>query len=103
MKNEKIRANMSVFGGIIEPYEIPDFIRLVNLTKTAFTQELSKIEIMPGGLTNKNFKVTIEDGTQIAMRVAGVGTAGYINRPAEKHNASLMACMGIAPDRITTL
>nr|UWI50791.1 phosphotransferase family protein [Clostridioides difficile] len=98
MKNESIRENMSVFGEVIQPYEIQDFLRLINLTKTAFSQELSKIEIMPGGLTNKNFKLEIEDGTQIAMRVAGVGTAGYINRPAEKHNASLMSCLGIAPE-----
>ena len=94
MKNE----NMSVFGTIIQPYEIPDFLRLVNLAKTAFSQEIVNIEIMPGGLTNKNFRVDIADGTEIAVRVAGQGTAKYINRPGEKHNASLMASMGIAPE-----
>lgn len=90
--------NISVFGDIIQNVEIPDFLRLVNLTKTAFAQEIASIEIMPGGLTNKNFKIVIEDNTPIAVRVAGQGTAKYINRPAEKHNASLMASMGIAPE-----
>ncbi|MEG0050809.1 MAG: phosphotransferase [Terrisporobacter sp.] len=98
MKNDNVRKNMSVFGEVIQPYEIPDFLRLINLAKTAFSQELNSIEIMPGGLTNKNFKVVTEDNTPIAVRVAGVGTAGYINRPAEKHNASLMSCMGVAPE-----
>lgn len=98
MNNNITQKNMSVFGEVIQPYEIPDFLRLVNLAKTAFGQEIIKIEIMPGGLTNKNFKVVTADNTQIAVRVAGKGTAGYINRPAEKHNASLIASMGIAPE-----
>lgn len=96
MTNEN--ENVSVFGSIINSNETPDFLRLMNLTKTAFDQEIRNIEIMPGGLTNKNFKVTTEDKTTIAVRVAGIGTSTYINRPAEKHNASLMASMGIAPE-----
>lgn len=94
MENE----NVSVFGDVIQPYEIPDFLRLVNLAKTAFSQDIMSIEIMPGGLTNKNFKVGIANGTEIAVRVAGKGTSKYINRPGEKHNASLMASIGIAPE-----
>lgn len=94
MKNK----NISVFGTVIQPYEIPDFLRLANMAKLAFNQEISSIEIMPGGLTNKNFKLVTADDIAIAIRVAGQGTAGYINRPAEKHNASLMASMGIAPE-----
>lgn len=94
MQNE----NISVFGNVIQTYEIPDFLRLVNLAKTAFGQEITSIEIMPGGLTNKNFKIVTADDTSIAVRVAGPGTAKYINRPAEKHNASLMSSIGIAPE-----
>lgn len=94
MKND----NLYVFGNVIQPREIPDFLRLVNLVKTATGQEIVNIEIMPGGLTNKNFKVVTGDDTSIAVRVAGPGTAKYINRPAEKHNASQMASLGIAPE-----
>lgn len=94
MQNE----NISVFGDVIKPFEIPDFLRLVNLVKTAFSQDITNIEIMPGGLTNKNFKLTIQDGTEVAVRVAGQGTYKYINRPGEKHNASMMASIGIAPE-----
>lgn len=93
-----IKENMSVFGNVIKPCEIPDFLRLVNLARTAFAQEIVNIEIMPGGLTNKNFKIDTANDISIAVRVAGPGTAKYINRPAEKHNASLMASLGIAPE-----
>lgn len=53
-----------------------------------------KIEIMPGGLTNNNYKVTAA-GITYAVRVAGRGTEEFINRPAEKYNAGLMSKMGI--------
>lgn len=55
---------------------------------------IKEIEILPGGITNSNFKVTIDNVTY-ALRLAGVGTIEYINRPAEKHNAQVMADMGI--------
>lgn len=90
--------NISVFGSNLQPYETADFLRLVNLAQTAFCEEIRNIELMPGGLTNKNFKIVTQNETAIAVRVAGPGTASYINRPAEKHNASLIASMGIAPE-----
>ncbi|WP_028306702.1 choline/ethanolamine kinase family protein [Desulfitibacter alkalitolerans] len=55
---------------------------------------VSQIEYLLGGLTNSNYKVTI-DGKAYAIRVAGDGTTEYLNRPAEKHNASLMSDMDI--------
>jgi thiamine kinase-like enzyme len=55
---------------------------------------INKIETLPGGLTNYNFKVTV-DHIPYALRVAGDGTSEYLDRPAEKHNASMMAEMGI--------
>lgn len=58
---------------------------------------LEKIEILPGGLTNENFKVTI-GGKDYALRVAGKGTAEMIDRPAEDNNAHLMAADGINPE-----
>jgi len=56
---------------------------------------VSAIEILPGGLTNYNYKVTIDDVTY-AVRVAGPGTHLYLDRPAEKHNAQIMADLGIS-------
>jgi len=53
------------------------------------------IEILPGGLTNSNYKVAIDDVTY-AVRLAGAGTMEYLNRPAEKHNAQVMADIGIS-------
>jgi len=56
---------------------------------------ISVIEILPGGLTNSNYKVTIDEVTY-AVRLAGAGTMEYLNRPAEKHNAQVMADIGIS-------
>lgn len=83
---------------MIRNEEIADFMRLLNLAREIFKQELTVVEIMPGGLTNKNFRAVTEDGTQIAIRLAGQGTANYINRPGEKHNAGEIAGLGIAPE-----
>ena len=56
--------------------------------------KVSAIEVLPGGLTNYNFKVTVDDVTY-AVRVAGPGTHEYLDRPAEKHNAQIMSDIGI--------
>jgi thiamine kinase-like enzyme len=92
------QKNLSVFGDVVRNEEIADFIRLVNLTRDIFHQEMTTLEIMPGGLANKNFHSVLESGTQVAIRLAGKGTATYINRPGEKHNATQMASIGIAPE-----
>ena len=91
------QKNLSVFGTVIRNEEIADFVRLVNLTREIFQQELTILEIMPGGLTNKNFRAVAKDGTQVAIRLAGQGTANYINRPGGA-NATQMASLGIAPE-----
>ena len=96
--SEITARNKSVFGDVIANDEINDFLRLVNITRDIFKQGLAVLEIMPGGLTNKNFRAVLEDGTQIAIRLAGKGTANYINRPGEKQNAGQMAFQGIAPE-----
>ncbi|MEG0442350.1 MAG: choline/ethanolamine kinase family protein, partial [Oscillospiraceae bacterium] len=93
-----MNRNLSVYGDTIKNVEIPDFMHMTNLTRSIFKQEYQSLEIMPGGLTNKNFQAVMDDGTQVAIRVAGPGTANYINRPAEKHNATAMAALGIAPE-----
>lgn len=51
---------------------------------------INRIEILPGGLTNSNYKVTVNAVTY-ALRLAGEGTLEYLNRPAEKHNAQIMS------------
>lgn len=94
----KINKNVSVFGDAVANDEIADFMRLLNITREIFKQEFAIVEIMPGGLTNKNYRVVLEVGTQLAIRLAGKGTANYINRPGEKVNASQMAFQGIAPE-----
>ena len=58
---------------------------------------VERIETLPGGLTNENFKVSI-GGTDYALRVAGKGTAEMIDRPAEDNNAHIMAEAGINPE-----
>ncbi|HEY3426189.1 MAG TPA: choline kinase family protein [Negativicutes bacterium] len=55
---------------------------------------ISQIEVLPGGLTNSNYKVTIDEVTY-ALRLAGEGTMEYLNRPAEKHNAQIMADIAV--------
>lgn len=59
------------------------------------SSRVSVIEILPGGITNNNYKVTIDDVTY-AVRLAGAGTIEYLDRPAEKHNAQVMADIGIS-------
>lgn len=65
--------------------EIPCFVN----------SRINEIEILHGGITNNNYKVTIDQVTY-AVRLAGVGTIEYINRSAEKHNAQVMADKGIS-------
>lgn len=80
------------------PEELPEIQRLATLIKTATQETIAHAEPMPGGLTNRNFKVTLSDGRHIACRIAGAGTADYLNRAAEKKNAMLMASLGISPE-----
>jgi len=56
--------------------------------------KITRIEVLPGGLTNSNYKVTI-DGVTYALRLAGDGTMEYLDRPAEKHNAQIMSDIGV--------
>jgi thiamine kinase-like enzyme len=61
---------------------------------TVNNARVSRIENLPGGLTNYNFMVTVDNVTY-ALRVAGDGTIEYLDRKAEQHNASLMSEMNI--------
>lgn len=55
-----------------------------------------KVEVMPGGVTNKNYKLIIGD-KKYAVRIAGAGTENYIDRKKEFDNVSKMSEIGIAP------
>jgi thiamine kinase-like enzyme len=96
MENEN--KNLLTLEGLLHEDESADLLNLINITRLMFKQELKSIDLMPGGLTNKNFRAVLEDGTQLAIRLAGKGTANYINRPGEKHNCTEMAMLGIAPE-----
>jgi thiamine kinase-like enzyme len=47
-----------------------------------------------GGLTNRNYKVTIGRESYV-LRLAGAGTADYIDRKLEEHNARIAAAAGV--------
>lgn len=58
-------------------------------------ESISSIEPL-GGLTNRNFKATINE-KEYAVRIPGKGTEHYINRAAEKMNSELTSRIGINP------
>ena len=47
-----------------------------------------------GGLTNRNYKVTVGEESYV-LRLAGAGTSAYIDRKAEAHNAKIAADAGV--------
>ena len=47
-----------------------------------------------GGLTNRNYRITIGPDSYV-LRLAGAGTAAYIDRRAEEHNAKVAAAAGV--------
>lgn len=57
------------------------------------------VERAEGGLTNRSFGVTI-DSERYVLRLPGVGTAAYVDRAREAHNARAAARLGIAPEVI---
>lgn len=88
----------SVFGAILQPENFSEFFDLMNVMRINGGDQIVAVDLMPGGLTNTNFVVTLADGKRAAVRVAGYGTSAYIDRVAEKHNLSLIGNMGIAPE-----
>lgn len=67
------------------------------LVTTALHVTEDEIEsIVPfGGMTNKNFKITLTNQKDYVLRIAGVGTEAMINRFAEKVNSNLVSEIGI--------
>lgn len=86
------------FWKILRADEIEDFLDLLSLSTKILKRKVAKIDILAGGLTNKSFKVTFEDGLVVVMRLAGKGTGEFISRKGEKHNSTMVAGIGIAPE-----
>lgn len=57
---------------------------------------IKRIWELPFGLTNFNFGIAV-NGEKYALRIAAPGSWEYIDRPAEKHAATLMAEIGVSP------
>ena len=55
--------------------------------------DLAEIERI-GGLTNRNYKISAGRARYV-LRLAGAGTAAYIDRKAEAHNARVAAAAGV--------
>lgn len=73
-----------------------DYIKKMAADSSLFEGAVTEITYMPGGLTNSNFK-TVVDGKTYAFRIAGEGTAEYLNRPAEKQAVHAVKDLGISP------
>ena len=86
------------FWSILRADEVSDFMDLLSLAEKILKRKTADIDVLKGGLTNKSFKVTFEDGLEIVMRLAGRGTGEFINRSAEKYNSQMAYGMGIAPE-----
>lgn len=78
--------------------EITPFMDLVDLSERILGRKVAEISFLAGGLTNKSFKIVYDDGKKVVMRLAGAGTGEYIDRSAEKYNATKMGGLGIAPE-----
>ena len=60
--------------------------------------EKFELRDLPGGLTNRNYRITTASGTDYVARFAGAKTALLgIDRDAEAHNANVAAAIGIGP------
>jgi thiamine kinase-like enzyme len=59
--------------------------------------EAIKLDRLGGALTNVSYKVTI-GSVSYALRLAGEGTADFIDRTAEEHNARVAAAAGVSAE-----
>jgi thiamine kinase-like enzyme len=76
-----------------EPAERDEVLRaLAEIPVLAATEDAGIERI--GGLTNRNYKIILGDQRYV-LRLAGAGTADYIDRAAEAHNARAAAAAGV--------
>ena len=72
----------------IEEKDLPRVKELLELVNRK--GEYSSIERL-GGMTNHSYKVTLDDGEELLVRIPGEGTEGMINRSDER-KSTLLAC-----------
>lgn len=61
-----------------------------------------ELEVLSGGITNHNLKVTLDDGSQYVLRVVGENTEVLgINRFVEYEASLAAAAVGVGPDVVT--
>lgn len=76
----------------IVPKDLPAVKQLVqNILKTDNYKEIERL----GGLTNRTYKVTLEDGRLFIVRIPGEGTEELIVRKDEKVSTELACGLGI--------
>jgi thiamine kinase-like enzyme len=81
-----------------EPTERDEVLRALSAIPIFAGRPLGRPEIERiGGLTNRNYCVTIGPDSYV-LRLAGAGTAAYIDRRAEEHNAKVAAAAGVNAD-----
>jgi hypothetical protein len=80
-----------------EPAERDEIARVLGGIPNFAGSPIDGLEIERiGGLTNRNYRVTMGPKSYV-LRLAGAGTAAYIDRRAEAHNAKVAAAAGLAP------
>lgn len=72
--------------------DLPRVRELLSLTNRK--ENYSAIERL-GGMTNHSYKVTLEDGEELLVRIPGEGTEELINRPDERKSTELGCRLGI--------
>lgn len=78
-------------GSLIRTIEKDDISQIRQLLNKVFNNENYKELTRLGGMTNRSYKVTKEDGTEYLVRLPGEGTEKIINRSEEKKSTEL-AC-----------
>lgn len=75
------------------PQEVFNAIEKIDILKNR-VDEITFIEQLLGGLTNRNYKITLGEENYV-LRIPGEGTSLYIDRSVEMHNANITSRNGI--------
>jgi thiamine kinase-like enzyme len=83
---------------MLEPADRDEITRVLAGIPTVVGMPIDRSEIERiGGLTNRNYRVAIGPESYV-LRLAGAGTAAYIDRKAEAHNARVAAAAGVGAE-----
>jgi thiamine kinase-like enzyme len=78
-----------------ESTERDEILRALNAIPIFAGRSFGRLDIERiGGLTNRNYRITLGPDSYV-LRLAGAGTAAYIDRRAEEHNARVAATAGV--------